>query len=84
MRWRKQARAWLKLDLAAWARKLDGGAATDRVLVRQRLTGWRADPDLAGLREPGALEKLSAEEREEWLALWKEVDAVLDRASTAR
>jgi hypothetical protein len=57
---------------------MDGGATTDRALVRQRLTAWRDDSDLAGLREPGALEKLSVEERKEWLALWKEIDALLN------
>jgi serine/threonine-protein kinase len=80
-RWRKQARAWLRLDLAAWARKLASGATADRELVRQRLTAWQADPDMAGLREPGALEKLSGRERKEWLALWKEIDAVLKRTT---
>jgi predicted Ser/Thr protein kinase len=45
-------------------------------------TEERADPDLAGLREPGALDQLSAEERDEWLALWKEVGALLKRATS--
>jgi tetratricopeptide (TPR) repeat protein len=66
--------------LAVWAKKLDGGTAADRAMVRTRLTRWQADPDLAELREPAALDKLSAEERDEWLALWKEVNALLDRA----
>jgi hypothetical protein len=43
------------------------------------LTGWRADPDLTGLRQPDALAKLSVLERREWLALWKEVDALINR-----
>jgi tetratricopeptide (TPR) repeat protein/tRNA A-37 threonylcarbamoyl transferase component Bud32 len=83
-RWREQARAWLRADLAAWAKKLDGGSAKDQVLVKNVLTHWRADPDLAGVRELGALEKLSAGERDEWLAMWEEVAAVLDRAGEAR
>src|SRR5207253_2192221 len=29
--WRKQARAWLQADLAAWAKVLDGGNAADRL-----------------------------------------------------
>jgi hypothetical protein len=37
---------------------------------------WQTEPDLAGLRELGALEKFSAEERGQWTALWKEVDAL--------
>ena len=32
-------------------------------------------------REPGALDKLPAEERKEWVALWAEVDALLNRAT---
>jgi hypothetical protein len=35
---------------------------------------------LAGLREPDALDKLPAGEREECVALWKEVDTVFRRA----
>jgi hypothetical protein len=37
------------------------------------LTLWQVDPDLAPLREPGALQSLSAEEREGWAALWSQV-----------
>jgi serine/threonine-protein kinase len=80
-RWRRQARAWLQAALAVWAGKLEGGTAADRAQVKTRLTRWQADPDLAGVREPGALDKLSAEERDEWLALWKEVGALLKRAT---
>jgi serine/threonine-protein kinase len=83
-RWRKQACGWLRADLAAWVGKLDGGSATESAAVRKVLTRWRADPDLAGVREPGALERLSADERDEWLALWKEVAAALDRAGEAK
>ena len=80
-RWRKQARAWLALDLAAWARKLDGGIAVDRDLVRRTLTSWLADPDFAGLREPAALKMLSVEERDEWLAFWEKVEALIKRTA---
>jgi serine/threonine-protein kinase len=78
-RWRNQARAWLELDLAAWGRQLDNRAAADRDLVRQTLKGWLAEADLGELRDLAALEKLSVKERNEWLALWKAVNALLDR-----
>jgi serine/threonine-protein kinase len=78
-RWRKQAREWLKRDLAAWAKAIDNGSPQVREVVRQTLTGWRIDRDLAALREPGALQELSAPERQEWLGLWKEVDELLNR-----
>jgi serine/threonine-protein kinase len=80
--WRQQAHAWLEFDLAAWTMKLDDGTAANRRLVGQTLTGWLADPDLAGLREPGALKMLPAEERNEWLAFWKQVEALMNRTSS--
>jgi eukaryotic-like serine/threonine-protein kinase len=83
-RWRKQARAWLQADLAARAKTLSGASDEAREQVRQTLTRWQVDPDLAGLREPSALEKWSPDERTECLALWKEVTAVLDRSQETR
>jgi serine/threonine-protein kinase len=82
-RWRRQARDWLRADLALWAQALASGSGAARGRVKNVLTYWQADPDLAGLREPGALEQLSADERKEWLALWDEVGAVLRRARKA-
>jgi serine/threonine-protein kinase len=77
--WRAQARDWLRGDLAAWSGRLARGTAADSAVAVQKLTAWRTDPALAGLREPAALEALSAGERDECLAFWKEVDAVLKR-----
>jgi hypothetical protein len=69
----------LQADLAARARDLDADPTRARTGVRKALTRWREDPDLACLRDPGELDKLTAEEREEYLALWAEVAAVLAR-----
>jgi serine/threonine-protein kinase len=82
--WRRQARGWLRADLAAWSDKLASGNEADRALVRRQLTQWQADPDLAGLREPVALETLSPAERDECLALWKEIAALFQRALASR
>jgi serine/threonine-protein kinase len=81
--WRGQAREWLQADLAAWARTLDGNSAVARDLARNLLTRWRAEPDLAGLREP-ELEKLTADERQECRALWGRVDALLERGRASK
>jgi tetratricopeptide (TPR) repeat protein len=73
--WRRQARDWLAAELArhtAGARKAAG-----RALVRQKLTHWRQDPDLAGVRDESALAKLPAKEREAWRKLWAEVAELL-------
>jgi serine/threonine-protein kinase len=81
---RKQARDWLRLDLAAWARKVDTGTAADRIQAQKTLASWRDDPDLVGLRDADALESLPAAERQECRALWQEVAALLRRAQTTR
>jgi hypothetical protein len=39
------------------------------------------DGDLAGLREPKALDTLAPDQRQECLALWEEVEAMLSRAA---
>jgi eukaryotic-like serine/threonine-protein kinase len=78
VRWRQQARQWLRADLAAW-RKASDGVPDTRMRAREALMDWQRDPDLSGLRESGALDKLPAEERKEWFALWKDAEALLHR-----
>ena len=74
---RAQALDWLKAKRAAWAKVLDAGDAQARSVVAQNLQHWQADPDLAGVRDRNAIEKLPADERRAWEALWKDVDALL-------
>jgi serine/threonine-protein kinase len=83
-RWRRQARDWLRQDLAWWGKALDNGNAQTRALVRERMQSWQTDSHLAPLREPSALEALSPEERKDCLALWQEVAALLGRVQTPR
>jgi serine/threonine-protein kinase len=89
-RWRGQAREWLRADLAAWTKVLDGDATwaspglPSRQSVRQQLTRWRADPELAGLRDSAELEKLSPTERQECNALWQAFNALHERAGAAQ
>jgi tetratricopeptide (TPR) repeat protein len=78
---RKQARDWLRADLAAYAKMLDGGNPSAPALVQQRLQHWQTDPNLAGLRDRDALVKLPAEEREECVKLWDEVTRLAKRAN---
>jgi serine/threonine-protein kinase len=81
--WRQQARTWLRLDLAAWTKRLEAKPA-DRAEVVKALTPWLNDPDLAGLRDAEALQKLPLAERRECQALWQEVATLLRRAQTSR
>jgi serine/threonine-protein kinase len=78
-RWREQARRWLRADLASWG-KVVGGDAGMKGLAHKNLTHWQRDPDLRGLREPNALDKLLPAERQECSSLWRDVDALLKRA----
>ena len=75
--WRQQAREWLRADLASWTKTLVNGTEKDLALARRMLTHWQAEPDLAGIRDLKALDKASAEERNECFRMWDEVGAVL-------
>jgi tetratricopeptide (TPR) repeat protein len=79
-RWRKQAIDWLKADLAAWSKILVSGPPAARQAVSQTLLHWKADTDLAGIREPAALAKLSADEQNTCRKLWSQVDALSKKA----
>jgi hypothetical protein len=54
--------------------------AADRARASEKLAWWRKDPDLAGLRDPDALEKLPPAERQECRTLWSDHNALLERA----
>jgi len=79
-RWRKQAVDWLKADLAAWSKLLGSGPPQARQSIPQTLQHWKADADLAGLRDQAALAKLPADEQKACRAVWAEVDALLAKS----
>jgi hypothetical protein len=70
----------LRADLAAWAKILDNSPTVTRALVREAVTHWQVDPDLAVLCESSAMAHLLADEQTECLALWQAVDNLLRRA----
>jgi tetratricopeptide (TPR) repeat protein len=72
--WRRQALEWLQADLAAWEK-----LPADKATVRRQFQHWRKNPDLASVRDPGALAKLPADEQAAWRKLWADVDALLRR-----
>ena len=57
-------------NLAAPVRAFDADPAAARGGVRMALNQWRSEPDLLCVRDPGELDKLAADERREYLALW--------------
>jgi serine/threonine-protein kinase len=79
-RLRRQALGWLRADLAAWTQVVDKAPPQARPAARQALQHWRKDPDLAGLRDPGAVAKLPEAERQACRQLWADVEALLRKA----
>ena len=77
LRW---ALGWLRDDLAAYGKIAQQSNPAVKRAIQQRLAHWQRDPDLAGLREKAALDKLPAAERDAWQRLWADVDALLQRA----
>ena len=75
--YRKQALDLLTAELAA-TRRL---AETDPAWVQQRMRHWLGDPDLASVREAGAVEHLPDDVREAWRRLWSEVRDLRDAAA---
>jgi serine/threonine protein kinase/Flp pilus assembly protein TadD len=82
-RCRAQALEWLRADLGAARTVLETGKPIDRVLTVNRLHHWQGDWDLTGLRDPAALARLPAGDREACKQLWAEVEAVLRSAGIA-
>ncbi len=81
-RLRKQALAWLRADLAAWARPVKAGAALARTAALQALTLWAQDPSLAAVRDDEGLMQLPPDERADWQRFWADVAALRRRAET--
>jgi serine/threonine-protein kinase len=76
---RRQALGWLRADLALWAKMAERNEAAARQQVRQRLTDWQQEADLACVRDPEALARLPDDERPLWRQLWAEVAALVKK-----
>jgi hypothetical protein len=76
---RKQALTWLRAELAGWAKLLDEGAPQARPVVQRTLRHWQTDPDLAGVRDKGALARLPQDQRQAWGRLWADVADLVKR-----
>ena len=81
-RWRQRAREWLRAEVTLWTRVLDGGPNADRLLVAQKLAYLWADPNLAGLLDHEALDRLPPAERQECRELWDAIHVLIQRAET--
>jgi serine/threonine-protein kinase len=79
-RLRQQALAWLRADLAAWHKVLEGDRSQAAPGLCQEMQHWLQDADFAGVRGPEALGKLPETERAAWRQLWAEVEALFVQA----
>jgi len=79
VRLRNQALAWLRADLDAWTKLVNQGKADNRAATVKMLRHWQADPDLAGVRDKAALEKLPDAERANWENFWFYVAELLKK-----
>ncbi len=81
---RDQARDWLKADLTLQARAVNAGTPEGIQASARAMAHWKADADLAGVRDAEALAKLPEAERKDWQALWAEVNALLARVGAGQ
>ena len=79
---RKQAIDSLKADLAFWIKQVEAGPQQARAAVVQTLQHWKADTDLAGIREGTDLAKLPEAEQKACRSLWAELEVVLKKAQS--
>jgi tetratricopeptide (TPR) repeat protein len=76
---REQALAWLKADVAYWSKQAATDQPESKARVSRTLQHWKADSDLATVREQANLEKLPKEERKAWQTIWADVDGLLKK-----
>ncbi len=79
-RLRKLAVEWLRADFAYWSKQAQSEKPGDHELVPKTLKHWQNDTDLTGVRDPKALEKLPAKEREAFAQLWADVAELVKKA----
>jgi hypothetical protein len=76
-RLRGQIWALLRDEVAAQAQRLSSASPAEATAARQVLETLLDLPVLAGVRKPEARDDLCEPEREEWQALWQEVERLL-------
>jgi superkiller protein 3 len=82
--WRNQAVQWLRGDLDLKARQMASAGGKARAELQASLRQWLHEPALAILRDPPALAKLLARERETCQKLWHDVEQLLRGAEGTR
>jgi hypothetical protein len=79
---RRWALDWLDADLLAYTQLVEQGNVNAKQAVQKWLAHWQKDADLASVRDPFALDRLSEEERAAWKTLWRNVEELRNRAAS--
>jgi hypothetical protein len=80
---RRQALTWLRAELALWTRRVASGDV-GRSRMKRAVEHWQKDPDLVGIRDKAALDRLSEEERAVCEKLWADVAALLKKSEKSK
>jgi hypothetical protein len=75
-RWLGQGLGWLRAELAALTQKQQTGTPEDRREVGRAVQRWLREPDLARVRDLGAIALLPPGDRAKWTRLWADVRAL--------
>jgi serine/threonine-protein kinase len=81
--WRALALAWLRQQLQGHETLFARGGLGSHRLLLMSLVEWKVDPDLAALRDDALLERLPEDEQASWRELWRDVDALSQRARSS-
>ena len=76
---RQQALDWLRADLDVYAKLAEKESKDTRQAVKQRLSYWLQDADLATVRDARELATLPDEQRKAWQQLWANVASLLKK-----
>jgi tetratricopeptide (TPR) repeat protein len=77
---RRQARDWLQDNLRLYRQQFQTGNRQAARMTAAGLSQWQQDTDLALMREPAELAKLSEDERQTWQVFWSDVKELAEQA----
>jgi len=81
---RRRALAWLRAEAAAWSRVFESGSPPERATALSVIRWWTRDVDLVTVRDADTLAKLPEPERKDWLAFWKDYDALMRKGGETK
>ena len=76
--WRTQSLNWLRTELEVWSTALEGDPGR-KEMTANAFRLWIGLKELAVVRDPEALATLPEEEAKAWQALWRDMQALLER-----